>query len=156
MLSQDRLELPDRLPINTLPACSCGSTQHGTPFPKERSRGLTSLVTALIVAALPKCPMCLLAYAGILGSLGLGSSAGETLYLAWLQPISVLFLGLTVILIALRARHRRGYGPALVATVAASTILLGKFWLDWLPLVYVGLLLIFLAVIWNAWPKKRR
>jgi len=42
-----------------------------------------------------------------------------------------------------------------VATVAGSAILLGKFRFDWPPMVYTGLLMMFMAVIWNVWPEKR-
>jgi hypothetical protein len=155
MLSPDRLEYLDRRPGRTLPARSCGETRHRVTFPRVRGRGFSALATALIVAALPKCPMCLLAYAGFLGSLGLGSSASTALYVGWLLPASALFLGLTVVLLAFGARRRRGYGPAIVATVSGAAILLGKFRLDCLPLVYAGLLLIWLAVLWNAWSTKR-
>lgn len=155
MLSPDRLEFSDRRPSRTPPACSCGETRHGVAFPRIRGRGFSSLTTALIVAALPKCPMCLLAYVSVLGSLGLGSSAGATLYLAWAPRVAALFLGLTVVLLAFGARRRRGYGPALMATGSSAVILMGKFWLDQPPMVYAGLFLMCMAVLWNALPTKR-
>ena len=52
-----------------------------------------------------------------------------------------------------RARDRRGYGPFLLAVLAASGILLGKFALDSRPTVYVAIGVLAVASLWNTWPR---
>src|SRR5882724_10859027 len=77
------------------------------------------------VSLLPKlgCPMCWPAYAGLLSTLGLGFLISER----YLLFVTSAFLLTSVLSLAFRAQHRRGYGPALVGILAAAAVVLGKF-----------------------------
>lgn len=111
-----------------------------------------ALAPALIMAALPKCPFCLLAYAGVLGTLGLD----PLLYRAWFLPLALAFSTATLVVLALRAQRRHGYGPFFVGFTAVIIILAGKFYFDFMPMLYTGMFLLLAASIWNSWPKKEK
>lgn len=97
------------------------------------------------------CPACWPAYAGILGSLGLGFLLEST----YLQPVTIGFLGLALFALAFRARTRRGYGPLVLGIASVCFVLVFKFAYLFDPLVYAGLLGLVAASVWNAWPKRR-
>jgi len=99
------------------------------------SRALTALPgpgVALFPAG--ACPACWPAYAGPLGSLGLG------------------FLALALLPLGYRARERRGFGPLGLGVVATAAALLGKFAVGSSAILYAGLALLIGASIWNTWP----
>src|SRR6516162_8310606 len=87
-------------------------------------QGLLAL-PGVAVSLLPKlaCPICWPAYAGLLSSVGLGFLIST----AYLLPLTLAFLSLTLVALAFRAKNRRGFGPFLMGLVAAIAILLGKF-----------------------------
>ncbi len=101
-------------------------------------------------ALLPKlaCPACWPAYAGILGSLGLGFLVGTR----WLLPLTAVFLAVAVGALAYRARERRGLRPFALGIPAAGLVLGGKFTFDSEPAMYGGLALLVTASVWNTWP----
>lgn len=103
-------------------------------------------------ALLPKlaCPACWPAYAGILGSLGLGFLIGTK----WLLPLTAVFLAVAVGALAYRARERHGLRPFAVGLAAAGLVLAGKFAFDSEPAMYGGLALLVTASIWNTWPVR--
>lgn len=103
-------------------------------------------------ALLPKlaCPACWPAYAGILGSLGLGFLIGTK----WLLPLTAVFLAVAVGALAYRARERRGLPPFALGIAAAGLVLAGKFAFDSDPAMYGGLALLVTASIWNTWPVR--
>ncbi len=105
-----------------------------------------ALVPALGVAALPKCPICLMA---LLSSIGLGG----LIEARWLLPLMFTLLGAAVGMLAFRARSRRGLGPFYVGLFAAFILLLSKFYLDHRPSMYVGAALLIGASVWNSLPK---
>lgn len=102
-------------------------------------------------AFLPKlaCPLCWPAYAGLLGSMGLGF----LLDTAYLFPLTAAFLVLAVGALVFRARKRRGYGPFGVGLCAAVVVLIGKFAFESDAAMYGGIGLLVAASVWNAWPK---
>ena len=104
------------------------------------------------VAMLPKllCPLCWPAYATIVSSLGLGFLVGTT----YLLPITTSFRGLTLWVLAFRARLRRGLAPFTLGLVASAAVLLGKFFLESNPVMYSGVGLLVVASAWNAWPRR--
>lgn len=103
-------------------------------------------------ALLPKvaCPACWPAYAGFLGSIGLGFVLDTT----YLLPLSALFLAIAVSALAFRASHRRGYGPFALGMAASSLVLVGKFHFESDPAMYAGLVGLIAASFWNGWPQK--
>lgn len=104
------------------------------------------------VALLPKvaCPFCWPLYAGIISSLGLGFLIST----AYLLPITIAFLLLTLAALAFRARQRRGYGPLTLGVVASAALLIGKFYLELPPVTDGGIVLLLASSIWNAWPRR--
>ena len=110
-------------------------------------------VPGIGIALLPKlgCPLCWPLYAGILSSVGLGFLISAK----YLFPVTAAFLLLTLCVLALRARQRRGIGPFLLGFLASATILSGKFYLDSNPMMYCGVGLLVIASAWNAWPRSR-
>ena len=107
------------------------------------------------VSLLPKiaCPACWPAYAGLLSSVGLSFLIPN---MAYLLPLTAIFLLLAVGMLAFRARRRHGYGPFALGLVSASLVLLGKFSMASNPVFYAGLGLLILASAWNSWPVVSR
>lgn len=109
-------------------------------------------VPGIAVSLLPKltCPLCWPAYAGLLGSVGLGFLISSK----YLMPLTAAFLLLALAALAFRARSRRGYGPFVVGLVATVVIMMGKFaWESKLSL-YGAIALLVVASVWNAWPRR--
>ena len=108
-------------------------------------------IPSLALAAAPKCPACLLAYAGLLGTATVSTSA---VYGSWLLPLTAGALALSVGALAWQARHSRLYGPALTALLAAAAILAGKFWLNQKPFLDHGMAALAAAALWSALPRR--
>jgi len=104
------------------------------------------------VALLPKliCPLCWPLYAGIVSSAGLGFLIGTT----YLLPITAAFLILTLAVLGFRAKQRRGYGPLVAGVFASAAVVTGKFFLESSPIMYVGVGVLVVASVWNAWPRR--
>lgn len=109
-------------------------------------------VPGIGVALLPKliCPLCWPLYAGIVSSVGLGFLIGT----AYSIPITTAFLILTLAVLGLRANQRRGYGPFVAGVVASAAILIGKFFLESSPILYIGVGVLVVASVWNARPRR--
>ena len=73
-----------------------------------------------------------------------------------LLPLTVVALLLALVGLGWRARRRRGFGPLAAGAVASLCILAGKFLIDLLAVGYVGTALLFVAAIWNGWPRTAR
>lgn len=110
------------------------------------------VLPGLAVGLLPKvtCPACWPAYAGVLSAAGLGFLLDS----AWLLPLSAFFMALAVGALAWRAKDRRGYGPFWLGLVAAVGLLVGKFAFDNQAAMYAGAGAIFVAAVWNSWPRR--
>lgn len=127
------------------PAHSMGARRGwGLPFASLPGFGVALLPVGI-------CPACWPAYAGILGSLGLGFLLDST----YLLPVTVTLFGLAVFALAFRARTRRGYSPFVLGTASVGLVLVFKFACVFDPLVYAGLLGLVVASVWNAWPLRR-
>ena len=109
---------------------------------------LPGIWVSLLVAA--KCPACWLAYAGLLTMPGVAWLVGEPS----LMLITVGLLGIALASLAYRAKDRRGYRPLALGIVAASLILIEKWWLSSPWLLALGLALLVGASLWNAWPCR--
>jgi hypothetical protein len=73
---------------------------------------------------------------------------------AYLFPLTVLFLVVTVASLAYRAGSRRGFGPFVTGMVASVLLLVGNFAVESGALVYAGIVILIAASVWNAWPKR--
>lgn len=122
----------------------------GMPGPSGRS-SLMSLLPAVGAAALPKltCPACWPAYTGLLGALGLGFVD----YTPWLLPLTLAFLGVTLVTLAWRAGTRRGYAPLALGVIASVVLVVGKFAFDSETALWGGISLLVAASLWNSWPR---
>ena len=119
------------------------------------TRGSSQTLLALPgigIAMLPKllCPLCWPAYATVVSSLGMGFLVGTK----YLLPITTSFLGLTLGVLAFRARLRWGFGPFLSGLAASAAVLIGKFYLESNPVMYSGVGLLVAASLWNSWPRR--
>lgn len=105
------------------------------------------------ISILPKvvCPVCSPAYAAVLSSLGLGFLMST----AYLLPVTIIVLSVSLGSLAFRSARRRGLWPFWIGTAGAVSILVGKFWLNAPPLTVVGVAVLVFAAIWNAIPHHR-
>jgi hypothetical protein len=117
------------------------------------SSGLFAAVPTTGVFLLPigTCPACWPAYAAFLSSLGLGFLLSER----YLLPVAGIFLVATLAAFTYRASARRGYGPFLVGVASATIAVVGKFFLASAPILSLGLVGLFAAAVWNAWPRRQ-
>jgi hypothetical protein len=81
--------------------------------------------------------------------------AGSTISLSWLQPVSVAMLLISVSALFIRARSRRGYGPFILGFVAAASLYLFKFSLNYDPGIYLSGATLLGASIWNTRERRR-
>ncbi len=123
------------------------STSHS-----RRYRRILAVFPAIGAVLIPgvSCPLCWPAYAGLLGSLGLGFVN----YTPYLFPLTSLCLAVAVFSLGFRAKRRHGYGPLVLGFVGGVIILTGRFILAWNAATYVGIILLVSACIWNLWPRK--
>lgn len=113
---------------------------------------MAGMVPALATGLLPfgLCPACWPVYAGLVSALGLGFLMDAQ----YLLPITGAALLLALMALAFQARNRRGYGPLVIGIVASALILVGKFALASNPVLYVALVGLVAASIWNVWPIR--
>jgi hypothetical protein len=86
-----------------------------------------------------------------MSSVGLGFLIGTS----YLLPITSVFLLLALAVLGFRAKQRRGHSPFVVGVVAATAVIIGKFYLDSTAIVYGGISLLVIASVWNALPHTR-
>lgn len=103
------------------------------------------------VVLLPKltCAACWPAYTAVLSALGFSFFD----YTAYLLPITVAALALTLMSLGWRAKARWGYGPLALGIAAALTHLIGKFVFDSNFIAYAAVPTLIGAAVWNAWPR---
>lgn len=120
-------------------------------LPAERLQ-LASLLPAVGAAMLPKltCPACWPAYAALLSALGVGFID----YTPYLLPLTLVFLVVTLVILAWRPR--RGYAPLAIGLFASAAMLIGKFFFDSDIATYAGVALLVGASTWNAWPTQAK
>jgi len=118
-----------------------------------------TLSGATLLAFLPRllCPACWPAYAGFMGSMGLGFLLKTT----WLLPLTIITLVFVLASLAFRARARRGYGPFILGLLGSGALLGGYFVFTSGTAISVwgidgGAALMVAASIWNGWPRKRK
>lgn len=118
------------------------------PLPAARCPKSAFLVLpSLALALAPKCPACLLAWAGVAGSM-----SATAVYGAWLAPVTAASLALAVAALAARARRVRRYGPVWAALLAATAIFAGRFTLHQKAFVVAGMAALAAAALWSSRP----
>jgi hypothetical protein len=116
--------------------------------PNSRAVGFPVLTTVL-AAAMPKCPLCWLI---LMSALGVGPVIGSQ----WLQPITVGLLLLSAGGLFVRARRLSVYGPFILGLSAAVAMYLCKFQFNFDIGVYLSGVTLVVAAIWNVMAKGRR
>lgn len=131
---------------------------------------MPSLGLSIVVAVLPKCSLCVMAHATILGATGLAAVPQS-----WTRPVAAGSLIAALALLAYRAPRRRGYRPFWLACVAALLLVAelththpaaGAVHTGHVtapapegmhgPLLsWAGVALLLAASVWNAWPRAR-
>jgi hypothetical protein len=74
---------------------------------------------------------------------------------AYLLPLTLVFLTISVGGLVFRASQRRGIGPFALGTLAGVLLLLGKFAVDSEMLAYAGIALLIAASLWKTWPTRK-
>lgn len=111
---------------------------------------LGSESAAALLLPIGTCPACWPAYAGFLGTLGLGFLLNDR----YLLPVAAAFLAPALASLVYRARSRRGYAPFALGLAGSLSALVAKFTLSSTALLYLGLAGLVAAGAWNAWPAR--
>ena len=106
-------------------------------------------VPASALTALPLCPACYPAYAGILSALGLTALLDTTVQMI----LTVLLLSVALGALLFKAKSRRGYGPFALGASASTLLGFSKFVMGSDPVTYTAVGVLVLAGIWNVWPR---
>lgn len=128
------------LGITEGPGCACGRSP--AP-PRSGAARHLALLPAVALVLLPKCPLCLMAWLGAFGSLGVSSWVTGL----WGAPLAIGLLALTNGALVLRARRSRDWSPVLVGLLGSGALLAGRLLLDAPLLLYAGLGLLLAASI---------
>lgn len=115
---------------------------HTTVWLRSRSIGFSAM-PAILLAAIPKCPLCWMA---LMSAVGAGSSISSS----WLQPLTVALLLFSVSALFVRARRLRRYVPFSLGLLAAVAIYLCKFRFNYEVGVYLSAATLLVASIWNV------
>lgn len=110
-----------------------------------------SVTPAIALVLLPKCPVCLAAWLGLLGTVG----SNSLLSAVWGIPLSVGMLGVAlrpVVSVAQRTRQ-----PQLLALglLGAAAVLVARASAAQTLLLCAGLSLLAGALLWSGWLKRR-
>lgn len=96
------------------------------------------------------CAACWPAFAALLGSAGVGFLVAP----GQLVPFMLVFLAITLAMLAYRARSRRGLAPFALGVGGAVIMMGGGFGIGSDVALFAGVALLVSASIWNAWPRK--
>ena len=107
-----------------------------------------SAFTTVLIAVMPKCPICWMALMSAVG-------AGSIISSSWLQPVAIILLFLSVSTLFVLSHRRHSYGPFVLGLAAAVLIYVFKFKLNRDLGVYLSGAMLVGASIWNILPKQR-
>jgi hypothetical protein len=134
--------------------CACCANSAASPPIAARKSGAVSLAVLPAVGASllapVACPCCWATWGGILGAGSLGTF-GQSRYIL---PLTALCLGIALAVLLAQARRRRAYGPLVLGALGAATVLVGKFALSLTIVTVAGAVLLLVAAMWNAWPRR--
>lgn len=129
------------------------SSDRVSPDPSSgagRRASLSGVGSAFVLAGL--CPVCWTAYAGLLGSLGVGF----ILDTAFLLPATLVLLAVALFALGFKATERRGYVPLMIGALAAALIVFARFVLVSDPLTFLGLATLVGVSVWNVRPMAKK
>jgi hypothetical protein len=107
-----------------------------------------SAVPVVLIAAMPKCPLCWMA---LMSAIGLSSTVRST----WMRPLAATLLFLSISALFIRARRRGRYAPFYLGLVAACALYFLKFTFQHNVGVYLSAATLLGASIWNALSEYR-
>lgn len=109
-------------------SCCCNGREKGPEKErvvskiKKTSRSLPSLLTSVLIAFFPKCPMCWAVYMSMFGSLGLARLP----YMPWLLPVLLVFLAVHLLVLLRKAWQRQYFLPFWLSLSGVSVLLAGR------------------------------
>jgi hypothetical protein len=118
----------------------------------RRVGGLMPTLPAVALVLLPKCPMCLMAWFGLMGAFDLSPWVTRL----WGMPLSLTLLGMAMAALLMRARRCRDWRAAALGLAGSLLILSGRFLLETPVLLYGGLIILALATLWSTRLRPRQ
>jgi hypothetical protein len=129
--------------------CCC----EGAPRPERPStlRLHATILPVLAVALAPKCPLCVAAYLGVLGSLG----GAVWPRIVWGAPLMAAALVVALAAFTWRSPRRLGHGPLWLGASGGAVLLAGKISSEGsMILLPLGAALLLGASIWNTRARR--
>jgi len=133
------------LEIPVLTDCNCGCGRAANR--KLRAGKHLPLLPVIALVFLPKCPLCLMAWFGILGSLEVSAWVFDI----WGVPLIVGLLSSVICVLVLRGHRSRDFCPLLVGMLGAGIFLSSKYLFDAQIMIYAGSCLLIGALFWSSW-----
>lgn len=106
---------------------------------------------ALVVAILPKCPLCFAAYLSAFGLFGISPLQ----YGFWILPLIILFSVVTIMIFFRQARRSAEYNPFFLSLTGLTLIPVGKFYFENNLLMYLGIIILFISAAWLSKAKQK-
>jgi hypothetical protein len=107
------------------------------------------MVPAVGLALVPKCPLCWMAYLGLVTGVSMAST------IQW-GGLALLTAALITSLTVLARGRALGERPLAAALLGSAVMLVGRFGLASPAAVYLGLGMLTMALIWNMTRRGRR
>jgi hypothetical protein len=108
------------------------------------------IVPAMLLVVLPKCPLCLGAWFGFFGAVGVGSWVAGV----WGVPLGAALLAITVSVLAVRAFRTHDLRPVPFGLVGAAALLAGEHFSNVLLLCAGGCFLLLAVTLKPPFGKK--
>lgn len=123
-----------------------GAQQDRGPIRSSRyASAAPTLAAGLLVAILPKCPICLAAYLGVLSGFGIELSAPAALW-----PLAWAMFGVALFFLAFRAIRKRRFGPIALSLAGATLMVLGRVVTGSSALLWLGFAVFAAGPVWSA------
>jgi len=122
--------------------CACPSKK------KKRSQGNYSIFSGILIALIPKCPYCILAY-----SSAITMCSGTKLYShtpGWTSYLLLVLAALTLLFILMNYKGKRTIAAASLATTGSLLMLTSQFYTFDINHYYIGTFLLLFGVWVNG------
>jgi mercuric ion transport protein len=113
---------------------------------KQKIYFLISILPALFLAIVPKCPFCWAAYMTAFASLGLPTFA----FPKWMLPFFAVLLAINLYILGRLAYYQKKYIPLVFNLLGIACIGIGKFIWNNNLWIWLGVLFILAASIWHS------